>query len=63
MQTIEDTHQEGFISKHILEELSNLGDFSLLPEGRVEEDVSNEVDKLDLHDVLLIQHYLVEHFE
>lgn len=63
MQALQYTQQEGLIGEDSLEELSHLGHFSLLAEGRVEEDVADEIDELDLHDVLLVQNHLAQHSE
>lgn len=63
MKTIKNADQEKSIGEDRLEELSDLGEFCLFSEGRVEEDVLDKVDELDLHDVLLVQHYLTQHFE
>lgn len=41
MQSVQDTHQESLIREDILEKFSNLQDFSLLPKGRIEENVSD----------------------
>lgn len=63
MKTIQDADQKEFIGEYGFEELSYLGEFSLLPKRRVEEDILDEVDELNLHNVLLIQNDLTQHLE
>lgn len=63
MKTIQDADQKEFIGEHSFEELSYLGEFSLLPKRRVKEDILDKVDKLNLHYVFLIQHHLAQHLE
>lgn len=63
MKTIQDADQKEFIGEYGFEEFSYLGEFSLLPKRRVEEDILDEVDELNLHYVLLIQHDLAQHLE
>lgn len=63
IQTVEDAHQEDFIGENCFEEVSHFLNLSFLSEGRVEEDVTNQIDKLNLHNILFVENDLMQNFE
>lgn len=63
MQAIEYADKKSFIRKDCLEELSHLCYFSFFSERWVEENIFDEIYKLDLHDILFIENDLVQHLE
>jgi len=54
LQTTQQTFQKNWTGKHLLEKAANSGKLCFFSERRIEKDVIDKMNELDLHDVLLV---------
>ena len=63
VQALQSTVDEGFVSEYVFEEIPDVLGVCFLSERWTEENVFQDVQDLNLHDVLSVGHHLLEHFK